>query len=630
MKNRWIKTIFSAVFALGIVSAFLCVGGESASEEKYEISAVYCGENTVSAVDIVKNSAFSGEGNVLIVASKSQTGETKRVTAIPIDKDMAVGTNEITVNDFDIESGQEIFVTVWESIDSIKPLTDGEIPQPTIETKRIVGDEEDWTVSENGKRILTYNGADCDVVIPNYLGGKHITEVGAFSSPQNKISIFGERSEEITSFSIPEGIKVIGSTAFCGCRNAKNKIELPQSVEVIGSYAFYNCTKLCGDLVIPDKVEYINPAAFAGCFEVTSVKLPETLKGIGAYGFYGCRKITGELKIPEGVSRIEDSAFAQCLRISGNLSLLNIKYIGNNAFGNCCGMTGELSLSPKLEYIGYSAFERCGFTGQLTLPEGLLHIGDFAFNHCSSFENKFLVIPASVKTLGGDYRVSENTAYSSHLFYDFATKSGLEAYLVQSGSENFCAEDGVLYNREMTRMIAYPSGKSAESFEIPEGVTQIDELSFGYCKALKELVLPDSYVIGEKVPENVLNQDGNTLAVALYNYTGVERVLVKESNQNYVSIDGAVYSRDKKSLWYCPLKHSGSFKVDDAAERIEKGAIYGISAQTKTEGFEISASVRYIAPETLKMINSLFENKITVDEKNSFFRVADGKLGTVE
>ena len=87
----------------------------------------------------------------------------------------------------------------------------------------------------------------------------------------------------------------------------------------------------------------------------------------------------------------------------------------------------------------------------------------------------------------------------------------------------------MLYNIDKTRLIAYPRGKTDEVFEIPEGVTQIDELALGRCEKIKELILPDSYIISEEVPANVINQDGNSLSVALYNYTGVEKISVKET-----------------------------------------------------------------------------------------------------
>lgn len=653
MSKGDIKMLLAILCALFLGISSNLVGGETISRMPYEISVIYEYQNTVAAVDIIKTSAFSGEDDVLLVAAKNENGETVRAKAIMLDMNMPVGVNEVTVHDFEISENQTVFVTVWDSISSLTPLTDGNCPTPVKETERVIGNAEDWTLTADGKRILDYLGDETDVIIPNYVNGKHITTIGPNSTPDNIYSIFGSRAEEITSFKISDGIKKIGPTTFAGCKNATNSIYIPESVIYIGAYAFYNCTSLTGELVIPDGMDIVNPAAFAGCFEITSVKFPESLRSIGGYSFYGCKNLEGELAIPEKVSRVEDYAFAYCSKITGNLEIPNVVYIGDCAFLYCSGfngnldigsaehigyasfaycenMRGKLELSDKLEYIGSVAFQYCRFKGNLTLPTSLVHIGDAAFNHCTQFENEVLVIPANVKTLGGDRGVKENTYYSSHLFYDFGNPKKFREFRVAPGNKYFCADNGVLYDIDKTRIIAYPSGKTEEVFEIPEGVTQLDELCFGKCTALKEIVLPDSYVISERAPANVVNQNGNTLAVSLYNYTGVERISVKETNPNYKSVDGALYSKDGESLWYCSVKIGESYAVKEGTKRIETGAIYGVESQNKIKSFEIPASVTYIAPETVGIMNYLFKGNIIVHEENTNYGMIEGLLKAVK
>ncbi|MBE7011425.1 MAG: leucine-rich repeat domain-containing protein [Ruminococcaceae bacterium] len=665
-------TLFLVALFL-FLSSFHAVG-DTVYAAPYEISVIYKYNNTVSAVDIIKSSDYTSDDDILIIISENEEGELVRACSVLLDKNLPSGVNEITIPNFEISDNHSVFVTIWDNLSSLIPLTDGTNPALTVEN-RVIGDEEDWLTSDNGKRIISYIGDENDIVIPNYVSNKHITTVAPLSSPDNMISIFGERASEITSISISDGIKIIGPTAFYSCNNASNTFDIPESVNYIGAYAFYGCEKMSGELNIPDGVEYIFPAAFAKCLNITSLTLPESIKAIGSYGFFSCSNISGELKIPEKVSRIEDYAFTYCGGLTGNLSLPDVKHIGdgvfayctnvsgnvtltdatyigdnaflrcekitggldlpnathigNGAFGGCSRLNGMLTLSDSLEYIGYSAFESCSFTGTLTLPESLVHIGDGAFNHCSKFTNEVLIIPKNVKTLGGDCRVDSNTYYSSHLFHNFA-RNKLKAFGVDPNNDYFCAKDGVLYNSEMTRLIAYPNGKTDETFEIPEGITQIDELSFGYCYNLKELTLPDSYVIEKRAPLNVPNQNGNTLAVALYNYIGIEKIKVYDSNPNYVSINGALYSKDGKTLWYCPVRIGESYRVEDGTERIETGAIYGVESRNLIKSFEIPESVNYIAPETIKVINYLFKDNISVDEKNTYFRVTDGILEVVE
>ena len=629
--KKIVLMLFFFVFVTLFLSIGICsIGGDSIALSPYDISVIYIYNDSVSAVDITKTSDFSGTDDVLIVAAKDEKGKIVRVHSTTLQDNLPAGITEIKIPDFPLSENQTVFVTVWDDLDSLKPLTDGTIPTPTIEPERVIGNEEEWLVSQNGKRIYSYIGDDTNVVIPNYIGGKHITIVAPASSAENMVSIFGDKATDITSFRISEGIKKIGPTAFYKCINATNELILPSTLDYIGAYAFCFCEKMTGNLVIPEGVEDIYPFSFSLCKGLSSLTLPDSLNSVGSYSFYGCSGISGELKISESISRIEDYAFGNCGKITGSLSLPGVVHIGNGAFSACYGLNGNLTFSDNLQYIGSCAFEHCSFNGILTFPDSLVHIGDAAFNHCKYFDNEILIIPENVETLGGDRNVSDNTCYSSHLFYDFCTKNKIKAYGVAPDNKNFKANDGVLYNLSMTRLIAYPFGKDNERFEIPEGVTQIDEMAFGNSFSLKELILPDSYVIEKRAPSNVINQNGNTLAVALYYYSGIEKILVKDTNPNYISINGALYSKDGKTLWYCPIKGGSSYTVESGTERIETGAIYGIKDQALISSFKIPASVSYIAPETLSTINTLFSGKISVDKNNTSYSVVDGKLKAVK
>ena len=69
-----------------------------------------------------------------------------------------------------------------------------------------------------------------------------------------------EMREDITSFTVPEGIETIGGWAFAHCRNMKT-IDFPQSLKTIDDYAFYGCNAL-ESVVIPVGVTMIENNAF--------------------------------------------------------------------------------------------------------------------------------------------------------------------------------------------------------------------------------------------------------------------------------------------------------------------------------------------------------------------------------
>ena len=167
-----IKIMKSFIMVLIVVftGISIChVGGETAEIMPYEISVIYKYQNSISAVDIVKNEDFSGKDDVLLVVSKNQNGQTMRVQAVFLEENLSKGTHEITISDFIVEDGQTIFVTVWDSLEILKPMTNGGCPKLTIEPQRIIGDAEEWEVAANGKRIVSYKGNETDVIIPNYI-----------------------------------------------------------------------------------------------------------------------------------------------------------------------------------------------------------------------------------------------------------------------------------------------------------------------------------------------------------------------------------------------------------------------------------------------------------------------------
>jgi hypothetical protein len=200
--------------------------------------------------------------------------------------------------------------------------------------------------------------------------------------------------------------------------------------------------------------------------------------------------------------------------------------------------------------------------------------------------------------------VYENTLYGGHVFYDMGKTSTFTDFEVAEGNEYFTAADGVLYSKDMTRMLAYPRGKRDEVFEIPEGITQLDEMAFSRAAYLKKVVLPDSYEITTDIPDNILNQDGNSLAIALYVYTTVNEIAVKDTNPYYTTEDGILYSKDKSVLWYIPTSYGKTVTVSDKCEVMEKGSIYTLN-KSKAE-INIPSSVITINKSVREFLKEYF------------------------
>lgn len=67
----------------------------------------------------------------------------------------------------------------------------------------------------------------------------------------------------------------------------------------------------------------------------------------------------------------------------------------------------------------------------------------------------------------------------------------LSEITVDEESTAFCAVDGVLYNKDKTTLICYPTNSGEDYFAIPESVKRIADKAFSFCR-LESVYIPDS------------------------------------------------------------------------------------------------------------------------------------------
>jgi uncharacterized repeat protein (TIGR02543 family) len=148
--------------------------------------------------------------------------------------------------------------------------------------------------------------------------------------------------------------------------------------------------------------------------------------------------------------------------------------IGANAF-QASAMT-SISLPATLTSIGDDAFARSTSLDAISIPDGVVSIGEWAFSSSELLET--INLPASVTNIG-------NTAFQDSL--------SLENINVNSANTDFASENGVLFNKALTQLEAYPAGKPAASYTVPASVEIIDDRSFVSARALKTVLFaPDS------------------------------------------------------------------------------------------------------------------------------------------
>lgn len=135
----------------------------------------------------------------------------------------------------------------------------------------------------------------------------------------------------------------------------------------------------------------------------------------------------------------------------------------------------EIEIADSVTSIGNFAFLSCENLTEITLPKNLTEISLYAFCYCYSLDN--IIIPASVTSIGNG---------------PFFGCDSMTEIIVEEENDNFVSVDGVLYTKDMTKLVSYPTGKADIDYTIAEGVTEIVGGSFGSNDNLVNLVIPDT------------------------------------------------------------------------------------------------------------------------------------------
>ena len=541
-----------------------------------------------------------------------------------------------------VVSPQAVEIQFFRGSESSRKITEKPV-------KIVEGEADEWDVSDDGHTILAYFGKDNDVTVPNFYNNKIITSVEGYADDENWYNIL-EANENIESFervTISDGIITVGNFAFYGMAELTDAV-LPETAELIGGAVFAD-SGLTGDVVIPENIKEIYAYAFMNT-DITGLTLNDNIERLCSYAFSDCTSLRGEIKLPDTLYYMGTGVFYECSGITGGITIPgSIEVIGDGAFFNCSGLDGELileegvkeigtlafgadgakkinftsvELPSTLKKIGPYAFQYCTGIKTISLPEGLEIISDGAFDHMSGLEDEKMIIPSTVHTIGGDYNVDENTGYGGHVFYDMGKNETFTEFEVAKDNKYFKAVDGVLYSKDMTRMLAYPRGKRDTVFEIPEGITQIDEMAFSRAYYLKKVILPDSYVITDDLPENILNQDANSLSGALYVYTSVNEIGVKDTNVNYTTVDGILYSKNMTCIYYIPNKYTGNVNIPEGVREIEKGCMFAPNkGNTNWNNIYIPSTMVYMDKNTVEFLNEYFKDYVIME--NSIYYETD-------
>lgn len=260
---------------------------------------------------------------------------------------------------------------------------------------------------------------------------------------ENKVIASGEE-ETFTWKLTAEGTMTVSGTEITGSPWAEYKDKI-QSV------------------VIEKGITKIGDSAFESCENLTKLALADTVTSIGEWSFFG----TGltSVFIPASVSYM---AF-------GMYTCFNNDVAFEVAEGNPSYFAVDGVLYSDMEILSVPA----SYSGILTIPEGIKYIPwNLFFGDTRGITEFFL--PASFESL------------EPGLFGDRRSDI-LTAIHVAEDNPYFCSIDGILYNKEVTKIVVVPGGKT--NVVIPEGVTgfvNIDGFDFNNFINLVSITIPAS------------------------------------------------------------------------------------------------------------------------------------------
>ena len=389
------------------------------------------------------------------------------------------------------------------------------------------------SVTHSGPYSSDYSG---DVKIPPYV--VHDGVVYRVSSIAE--GAFYECGQ-MTSITIPSTVNYIESEAFYYCTGL-TMVYIPESVTTIEDWNFYKSDELT-TVILPSTIRELGGQVFGSCAKLSKVTCKATTPPTTGSGCFASLS-SKTLYVPESaVSAYQsegdwNSWFNYHIDVMPeyDFSYVNLKFVitgtntamcigpktepygswsipdmasyngvnyyitavGKNAFINCTHLN-TLTIGNYVETLEPYAFYLC--TGLNTVDLGnVVRIEDAAFGDCWALTD--ITIPNTVTVIGdigfGSSGLVEVTIPASvHTLSNrpFSNCQSLTTINVDGANPFYTARDGVLYSKDMTRLINYPCGDQRTAFTVPSGVETICHESFAFNKYLTKVTLPKSVTV---------------------------------------------------------------------------------------------------------------------------------------
>ena len=341
------------------------------------------------------------------------------------------------------------------------------------------------------------------------------------------------------------------------------------------------------------------------------------------------------IEIGDGITGISEYAIREIGKIGKKVTLhipSSVKYISDRAFGYI--YIANIELSEGLESIGYSAFGDNSYLKEITIPASVKEIKTHPFSRDRittlnvAAGNKYFVSKDNILYSKDMTRmvayagVNRDTSYTLPSALTALDLEGIsynyKLTTIELGSnKNFTLSDGILFSKDMTRLVLCPKGLSFSSYAIPNGVKVIEDYALDGITGLQSLTIPESVT---SIGVYALSSNDFTSLVIPDSVTEIKEYALYGNNKladitlpkGLTYIPAGMFADCYSSLKEISLPQSLTYIGDDAF------------IDTGLESIDIPDSVTFIGDTAFAMCVSLKEVKLPASLKEIGSSVFDG------